>query len=183
MLSLVSRSHPVQPKWALERSHANSKSFKFFLHTSVFLPKTRRWQTGFIITLRWAAYWLEVRSRPVVPVRWRCKQTSAREEFANEPHRCNRPFNRGKRRETAQRRRPWCRFRDRPWARLWNPTACHRSPFPAPARGRRLGVRPLTGTRSRPATQAARVHRCGPSSTPSKPICQGRLADRSGRPV
>jgi hypothetical protein len=46
---------------------------------------------------------------------------------------------------------------------LWKPL-----PYPVPARGRRPGVRPPPGTRTKQGTHAARVPRDGPSSTPSK---------------
>jgi hypothetical protein len=47
-------------------------------------------------------------------------------------------------------------------ARLWNPTACHRSPFPAPAHGRRPGCSPTTWHSNRARDSS--------SKSPSKPI-------------
>ena len=87
-------------------------------------------------------------------------------------------INRRTRRETTQRRRPFRRFRDRTWARLRNPTACHRSHFPAPARGRRQGVRRQAGTRTRPGPHATR-------EGPMRPVVHSvpaNLSALAGRP-
>ena len=86
------------------------------------------------------------------------------------------PFNRRKRRETVQRRRPWRLFRDRPWARLSNLTVCHRPPFPAPARGRRPDVHPPPGTRTRPGTSSSK-------GTPVRPVVHSIKANLLSGPA